>query len=114
MKNIAILVGNSEYQNLNKLHFCRKNISFMQKILSLSKKFEIHIFENYQSEQLKSGLSKIIRELEKSKINELLFYYTGHGVFKEQFYYLPINFLLISNLKQRVYLIMNWMICLKV
>ncbi|HEH3991818.1 TPA: caspase family protein, partial [Campylobacter jejuni] len=58
----------------------------------LSKKFEIHIFENYQSEQLKSGLSKIIRELEKSKINELLFYYTGHGVFKEQFYYLPINF----------------------
>ncbi|EJJ5531512.1 caspase family protein, partial [Campylobacter jejuni] len=92
MKNIAILVGNSEYQNLNKLHFCRKDISSMQKILSLSKKFEIHIFENYQSEQLKSGLSKIIRELEKSKINELLFYYTGHGVFKEQFYYLPINF----------------------
>ncbi|MCW1846467.1 caspase family protein [Campylobacter jejuni] len=85
-------MGNSEYQNLNKLHFCRKDISSMQKILSLSKKFEIHIFENYQSEQLKSGLSKIIRELEKSKINELLFYYTGHGVFKEQFYYLPINF----------------------
>ncbi|EAL8469062.1 caspase family protein, partial [Campylobacter jejuni] len=53
MKNIAILVGNSEYQNLNKLHFCRKDISSMQKILSLSKKFEIHIFENYQSEQLK-------------------------------------------------------------
>ncbi|HEC1760089.1 TPA: caspase family protein, partial [Campylobacter lari] len=57
-----------------------------------SKKFEIHIFENYQSEQLKSELSKIIRELEKFKINELLFYYTGHGLFKERFYYLPINF----------------------
>ncbi|MCW1862940.1 caspase family protein [Campylobacter jejuni] len=92
MKNIAILIGNSEYQNLSKLHFCRKDISSMQKILNLSKKFKIHIFENYQSEQLKSELSKIIRELEKFKINELLFYYTGHGVFKEQFYYLPINF----------------------
>ena len=92
MKNIAILIGNSEYQNLSKLDFCKKDISSIQKILDLSKKFEIYIFENYQSEQLKSELSKIIRELEKSKINELLFYYTGHGVFKEQFYYLPINF----------------------
>ncbi|EES89416.1 caspase family protein [Helicobacter canadensis] len=92
MKNIAILVGNSEYQNLGKLDFCKKDINSIQKILDLNKKFEIHIFENYQSEQLKSELSKIIRELEKSKINELLFYYTGHGVFKEQFYYLPINF----------------------
>ncbi|EAH6868772.1 caspase family protein [Campylobacter lari] len=92
MKNIAILVGNSEYQNLSKLHLCREDISSMQNILNLSKKFEIHIFENYQSEQLKSELSKIIRELEKFKINELLFYYTGHGLFKERFYYLPINF----------------------
>lgn len=92
MKNIAILVGNSEYQNLSKLDFCKKDIDSMQTILKLSKKFEVYIFENYQSEQLKSKLSKIIRQLEKSEINELLFYYTGHGAFKEQFYYLPINF----------------------
>ncbi|WLR29666.1 caspase family protein [Campylobacter jejuni] len=44
MKNIAILIGNSEYQNLSKLHFCRKDISSMQKILNLSKKFKISYF----------------------------------------------------------------------
>ncbi|WP_233715939.1 caspase family protein [Helicobacter trogontum] len=92
MKNIAILIGNSEYKNLSKLDFCKKDVSSIQKILDLNKKFEIYIFENYQSEQLKNELSNIIRELKNSKINELLFYYTGHGVFKEQFYYLPINF----------------------
>lgn len=92
MKNIAILIGNSEYQNLTKLDFCKKDIDLMRKILTLSEKFKIHIFENRQSEQLKSELSEIIRGLEKAEINELLFYYTGHGFFKEQFYYLPINF----------------------
>ena len=53
MKNIAILIGNSEYQNLSKLDFCKKDINSIQKILDLSKKFKIYIFENYQSEQLK-------------------------------------------------------------
>lgn len=92
MKNIAILIGNSEYHNLDKLDFCKKDINLMQKLLKLSKKFEINIFEDYTSEQLKSRLSEIIKQLENCEINELLLYYTGHGVFKDQFYYLPINF----------------------
>lgn len=92
MKNVAILIGNFEYCTLSKLNFCKNDMDLMCKILDLSKKFKIYEFRNYESGQLKSELSRTIEGLENSNINELLFYYTGHGLFKEQFYYLPVNF----------------------
>lgn len=94
MKNIAILIGNSDYTNLDKLEFCKKDIELMHKILELSKKFEIKVFENYRSEKLKEELTDFIRENQNNKeeIGDLLFYYTGHGLFEKQFFYLPINF----------------------
>lgn len=92
MKNIAILIGNSDYINLEKLEFCKKDIELMRKILELNKKFEIKVFENYRSERLKEELANFIKENQDTEIGDLLFYYTGHGLFEEQFFYLPINF----------------------
>lgn len=92
MKNIAILIGNSDYSNLEKLEFCKKDIELMRKMLELSKKFEIKVFENYRSERLKEELANFIKENQDTEIGDLLFYYTGHGFFEKQFFYLPINF----------------------
>ncbi|MGX2971064.1 caspase family protein [Helicobacter sp. T3_23-1059] len=94
MKNIAILIGNSDYESLDKLPCCNKDISLMRQVLELSKKFEIKVFENYKSEKLKEELAGFIQDNQKSnqKIDDLLFYYTGHGTFNKQFSYLPINF----------------------
>lgn len=92
MKNIAILIGNSDYSNIEKLEFCKKDIELMRKMLELSKKFEIKVFENYRSERLKEELANFIKENQDTEIGDLLFYYTGHGFFEKQFFYLPINF----------------------
>lgn len=92
MKNIAILIGNSEYDNLEGLPCCKKDVSLMKQMLELSEKFEIKIFENYRSEKIKEELANFIRENQNKEIGDLLFYYTGHGVFDKQFFYLPTNF----------------------
>lgn len=94
MKNVAILIGNSDYENLDKLPCCNKDISLIRQVLELSKKFEIKVFENYKSEKLKEELAYFIQDNQKGnqEIGDLLFYYTGHGTFNKHFSYLPINF----------------------
>lgn len=92
---LAILIGNSDYENLKKLDSCINDLNVMELIINASKKFdEILKFENYNSSELKEKLSKNVSSLKDSPvINELFFYYTGHGTYKNsQFYYLPIDY----------------------
>ena len=93
MTNVAILVGNTEYQSLSELSCCHDDLMAMKELLDVTKKFSnnIKIIENSDANALKSQLRKIVDT--NPSIEELFFYFSGHGcLHKGEFYYCATNF----------------------
>jgi len=91
MKNLAILIGVADYQHLNKLQPCSKDIDLISSILFASSKYEDILLLNNspKSNEAKNKISEFIRKHQDSEINEMFVYYTGHGArSKDDFIYL--------------------------
>ena len=86
MTNVAILVGNTEYQSLGKLSCCHDDLLAMEKLLDATKKFpKIEVIENFDADALKSQLRTIVDT--NSPTGELFFYFSGHGCLHEDEFY---------------------------
>lgn len=91
MKNLAILIGVADYQHLNKLQPCSRDIDLISSILFASSKYEDILLLNNspKSNEAKDKISEFIRKHQDSEINEMFVYYTGHGArSKDDFIYL--------------------------
>lgn len=92
---IAIIIGISEFDNYNNLPGCINDINAINDLLVTTKEFdEIKLFENeVRSDKIKSELPKIFSELKGKDIEELFFYFSGHGSFiNNEFYYILSDF----------------------
>lgn len=92
---IAILIGVTNYDNLNKLVACKVDIDLMEKILRSSGEYSDirSLSEQCSSELVKEKISKFVSEYHDKEIDEVFFYFTGHGDFYDnQFYYLLSDF----------------------
>jgi|SRR5690554_1775781 len=92
---IGILIGISEYKNYSNLPGCDNDISAISEVLNASKEFdEIKVFsKNVKSNIVKSELSKLFEEWNGQTIEELFFYFSGHGSFvSNEFYYILSDF----------------------
>jgi hypothetical protein len=92
---IALLIGISDFVNCNNLPGCLNDIKAMNELLQESKEFdEIKVFEKtVNSDELKSNLTSLFNSWKDKTVDELFFYFTGHGSFyKEEFYYLLSDF----------------------
>nr|MBA3915487.1 caspase family protein [Terriglobales bacterium] len=92
MASSAILVGNSQYRFLNELACCRDDVSAMKELLEATEKYAaIEVIENVDADELKSRMRAAISGL--SDIDELFFYFTGHGHQQDdEFYYCATAF----------------------
>jgi hypothetical protein len=94
--NVALIIGVSEYSDpSNNLPGCAKDVHLMKEILSKSNKYDDILFLNEKmgSALLKERLTEFISSHKGKKIEELLFYYSGHGeFFSDEFYYLLSDF----------------------
>ena len=92
MTNVAILVGNTEYQSLGNLPCCHDDLIAIRELLDATKKFsKIELIENSDADALKSQLRAIVDT--NSPIEELFFYFSGHGcLYKDEFYCCATNF----------------------
>ncbi|MGS0943698.1 caspase family protein (plasmid) [Pseudomonas luteola] len=89
--NIAILIGITDYIDAhNQLPACKNDIAIMNDLLNDSGKFnEIVIIPSSDGKILKTNLAEHIAKYKDKEIDELFFYFTGHGDFKnEEFRYL--------------------------
>lgn len=90
--NIAIIIGVSEYEdNTNNLPGCKKDADMVNTLISKTGKFEsiLYINENFSSAIVKEKITEFVTENKTNKIDELFFYFTGHGEFySEEFYYI--------------------------
>lgn len=88
---IAILVGVEEYDNLLKLPACRFDIELMEKIIKATKKYAdiLCIKKKIVGAEVKQILVDFLMSKKGEDIEEVFFYYTGHGYYYEgKFYYL--------------------------
>lgn len=91
----AILIGVSEYENCNNLPGCDKDVEAISELLNSSKEFnEVKVFsKNVLSDMFKSELSKMFEEWKGQNVEEVFFYFSGHGSFiNNEFYYILSDF----------------------
>lgn len=97
LMNIAVVIAVSKYSNANNnLPASKKDGEVISGILSATKKYDkiLVINNNEPSSTVKELLINFLVELKNTgKINELFFYYSGHGEFSnDEFYYLLSDF----------------------
>lgn len=94
--NIAIIIGVSNYvDSKNNLPGCKNDADAINLIIKKTEKFENILFinDNLQSAKIKEQLTNFISENKGKSIEELFFYYTGHGEFQnDEFYYILSDF----------------------
>jgi hypothetical protein len=93
---LAILIGVTEYSNgLNRLPACKKDVKTMEKVVLSTGEFDqtLCLSDNENSKQTKDKLSDFIAKNKNQQIDELFFYFTGHGDFYEnEFYFILSDF----------------------
>jgi hypothetical protein len=93
--NIAILIGISEYENITQLPGSKNDIEKFDILIRETSKFEnvLTISEKTESIELKNQIINFINSQKENEIEEVLFYFTGHGdFFNEDFYYVLSDF----------------------
>jgi len=94
--NVGIIISISEYfKDLSPLPSCKKDYEVIEKVLHLSKKYDKIFFENGKTDAVlaKQRLIDFIDGLKTEEIDEVFFYYSGHGGFDgNEFYYLFANY----------------------
>lgn len=90
--NLAILIGVSEYQNVGKLNACKNDVKLLKELLEeTGKSYDIlFLEENTSANNVKTEVINFLSKYseEKQEIDELFFYYSGHGLVEEdEFHY---------------------------
>lgn len=94
--NIAIIISVSEYTDTqNNLPGCKKDADTIHNILLKTGKYDeiLYVHEKLSSSKVKERFTGFISEHKTKKIEELFFYFTGHGEFQDdEFYYILSDF----------------------
>lgn len=82
--NIAILLGITDYLDAhNQLPACKNDIEIMAQTLEATRKFnDIFVVPSENGQRLKAVIAEYIAKFKGEDIDELFFYFTGHGDFR--------------------------------
>lgn len=80
-KKIALLIGVSTYEKENDLPPCKADIDLMSNIIALSNKYDdkLVLDDSPKSIDAMEAIRSFITTYQSSEIDEIFFYYTGHG-----------------------------------
>ncbi len=92
---LAIIIGVSEYESCDSLTACKNDVVMMKGIFEHLEKFEdiCVIADSPKGIVAKKKLTEFIKKYEEKDVEELVFYYTGHGDrYDDDFFYLFSDF----------------------
>ena len=92
---VAILIGVDQYDNYNNLPACRNDLSLMESIIVSTGQYSerLIIADSSLANSVKMKISDFLSGLHGKEIDEVFFYFTGHGdFFDDQFYYILSDF----------------------
>ena len=80
-KKIAILVGVSNYDHEESLPPCEKDLAIMTSIIKNTNKYDewLVVGDSPKGGDAKSKIATFVRKYEDTDVDEVFFYYTGHG-----------------------------------
>ncbi|MCU7548135.1 caspase family protein [Chitinophagaceae bacterium LB-8] len=94
--NLAIIIGVAEYKDKrNNLPGCANDTAAIHNTITKTEKFDSTLIlnANEESAKVKDELTNFVSVNKGQKIDEIFFYYTGHGEFyNNEFYYLLSDF----------------------
>lgn len=93
--NIGIVIGVSEYHQATSLPGCLLDANSIKQLLELSNKFDeiLFIADQTDSKNVKAKLTSFVKKFEDENIEEIFFYFSGHGLFDEnEFYYVLTDY----------------------
>lgn len=83
MKNLAVILGVTNYDQPDlALPACSHDVRIMETILRASGQFEVHTLASADSELVKNELANVIKRHSQESIGQLLFYFSGHGIYE--------------------------------
>jgi hypothetical protein len=92
---LAIIIGVSQYLNATTLDACKNDAALFHVILEKIKKLDDILFlgDSPNGHEAKKSISDFITKHKGSSVDELIFYYTGHGLrHEDDFFYLFSDF----------------------
>ena len=80
---IACLLSVSKYKTINELRSCENDIALMNSVLEATDEYDqiLCIDGNQESSKIKQQLVSFFTQYKGQQIDQVLFYYTGHGDF---------------------------------
>ncbi|MEM8060255.1 caspase family protein [Morganella morganii subsp. sibonii] len=92
---LAILIGVSEYTSQQNLSASKNDVRLVKSMLDLSCEYSdiLYIENDTNTRQVKSKLSEFIGKYSTQEVDELFFYFSGHGLFDgSDFHYILSDF----------------------
>jgi hypothetical protein len=92
---LAIIFGVSEYQNYDSLKACKNDADLVDKIFQKLDKFDDTCFlsGSVKGFEAKQKITEFINNHKDASVEELVFYYTGHGArYDDDFFYVFSDF----------------------
>lgn len=87
---IAILIGVENYNNANDLAACKADVDIIEKIITATGNYTdvLTLSIKTNASEIKSEISEFIEKYKDQSIDEVFFYFTGHGEYHDdEFYY---------------------------
>lgn len=94
-KNIAIIIGISEYVNAKTLKGCKVDADSIRTLLDATGKYDdvLQLDGKVDAKEINQQLPLFIKKYKAEIIDEVFFYYSGHGcVFNEEFAYVASDY----------------------
>ena len=93
----AIIMGQSEYQNVSSLTACKNDTIYIKTIITSSKAYEriLLLDDNIKTASLaKDRIIEFVESLKNETVDELFLYFSGHGDFDDdEFFFIWSDFL---------------------
>ena len=94
--NLAIVIGVAAYKKpVTDLPACVRDVDLMNQLLRYTNKFPniLELGKDTSSAEVKTQLAQFITKFRDQPVDELFFYYSGHGdLYKDDFYFLFSDF----------------------
>ena len=94
-KNIAIIIGISEYSNVQTLKGCKIDADSIRKLLEATAKYEdiLQMDGKVDSSEIEQKLPEFIKKYKTASVDEVFFYYSGLGcLLNDTFAYVASDF----------------------
>ncbi|EPJ56352.1 MAG: hypothetical protein OFPI_00190 [Osedax symbiont Rs2] len=100
--NLGIIIGVSSYLKVHDLPGCKADANAVNELCNLTNKCNdiLFITDNTESNSVKSKIAAFVKKYQDEQIDEVIFYFSGHGLFQDDEFFYVLTDYTPSKLRQ--------------